>query len=417
MAFNPDKITKLGTHHSGQPNLFLMVRPAGSGSNASTDAPRTKSWLFTYQRANKRREMGLGALSAIDVKQAKALAAEQRELLRRGVDPIEERKRRKAAETANDSDRVIITFEAVARAYLESREQRWTERHVHDWRSSMARHVYPSLGAKAVRKVSSDDVINVLRPIWGKKHKTALKVRQQIEAVLEYAAANRHCDENQRNPADVIKRMSALIGATKEVHQVEPHAALHYSEVPAFMVRLQDHQHAVSARALAFTILTAVRTGDVLGMRWPHVDFDTRTWTVPKTKTRKDFRVPLSAAAIKILRRQHEQQLGNDGHVFPGLPGQGISSNSMRKFLRGLDVPSTVHGFRSACRSWAESCTDYPDAVCEMVLAHAIKGIKKPYQRDDLYAKRARLMTDWATFIMTPPVDKVVQLHKQAEVA
>jgi integrase len=423
MAFKVEKIIDdIGMHHSGQPNLFLMVRPAGTGSNATSgnadDAPRTRSWVFCYQQHGRRREMGLGSLSAITFKQATALAAKQRELLARGIDPIEERKRRKAAETANDGDRVVVTFQAVAEAYVESREQLWTGQHVADWKSAMTHHVYPSLGSKAVSKVTSDDVINVLRPIWGKKHKTALKVRQQVEAVLEYAAANEHCDPNRKNPADIIKRISVLHGTTKEVHEVEPHAALHYSEVPAFMVRLQEHQHAVSARALAFTILTAVRTGDVLGMRWAHVNFDTRTWTVPKTKTRKDFRVPLSAAAIKILRWQHERQLGDDGYVFPGKPGQGISTNTMRRFLRSLDVPSTVHGFRSSCRSWAESCTEYPDAVCEMVLAHAIKGIKKPYQRDDLFQKRRLLMNDWATYVSTPPADKVVQLHQQpAEVA
>jgi integrase len=426
MAFTQkqaEQTDRIGMHRADH-GLFLMVRTAGTGSNATSgnedDAPRTRSWVFAYQLANKRREMGLGPLSAISLKQAKALAAEQRELLRRGVDPIEERKRRKAAEVAKDGDRVIVTFQAVAQAYLESRQERkqpWTEKHAHDWQSSMSRHVYPSLGAKAVRKITSDDVIDVLRPLWGNKHKTALKVRQQMEAVLEYAVANKHCDENQRNPADIIKRISVLHGATKEVYEVEPHAALDYSDVPAFMVRLQEHQHAVSARALAFTILTAVRTGDVLGMRWRDVNFDTRTWTVPKTKTRKDFRVPLSAAAIKILRWQHERQLGDDGYVFPGKPGCGISSNTMRRFLRSLEVASTVHGFRASCRSWAESRTEYPDAVCEMVLAHAIKGIKKPYQRDDLYAKRRALMDDWATFITTPTGDKVVRLHKPAEVA
>jgi integrase len=405
-----EQTDRIGMHRADH-GLFLMVRAAGVGGNASSshgdDAPRTRSWVFCFQHGGRRREMGLGALSAISLKQARALAAEQRELLRRGVDPIEERRRVKAAEMASDGDRVIVTFAAVAEAYLESRAPGWTGKHSFDWGASMARHVFPRLGGMAVRLISGDDVAAVLRPLWGRK--IAMVLRQQIEATMEFAAAKGHRSEHERNPAD-RKLIKALLGVSG--HEVEHHAALDYEAAPAFFAELME-RNVVSTRALALVILTAVRTGDVLGMRWADVNFDTRTWTVPKTKTRKDFRVPLSAAAIKILRWQHERhdpQHGSD-HVFPGNPGCAISTNTMRKMLRTMGASITVHGFRSSFRSWCESCTEYQDAVCEMALAHAIKGIKRPYQRDDLYAKRARLMSDWATFIMTPPGSKIIPLR------
>jgi integrase len=411
MAFNPEKITEIGTHHSGERGLFLVVR--GSGSSASSGPPRTRSWLFIFQQGGKRREMGLGTLSAITLTQAKRLAAEQRELLARGIDPIEERKRRKAAETASDGDRVIITFEAVARAYLESRQQRWTEQHVHDWRAAMTHHVYPLLGAKAVRKITSDDVIDVLRPIWGVKHKTALKVRQQIEAVLEYGAAMKHCDENQKNPADVIKRISVLLGETKEVHQVVHHPAMPYQAVPAFMVELMQ-RHVTSSRALQFVLLTAVRAGDVRGARWGDIDFDTKVWKIARTKSGQPLDVPLSAAALKVLRIQHERrdlQLGDDGHVFPGARGS-ISTATMRKMLRMLGAEVTVHGFRASFKTWAGETTTFQREVIEAALAHAAgDAVEQAYNRGTFFAKRRELMSAWSDFCTTPPETKVIPLR------
>jgi integrase len=61
---------------------------------------------------------------------------------------------------------------------------------------------------------------------------------------------------------------------------VKHHPALAYAQVPAFMARLRD-EAGTAALALRFAILTAARTGEVIGATWDEIDLGARVWTVP----------------------------------------------------------------------------------------------------------------------------------------
>ena len=192
--------------------------------------------------------------------------------------------------------------------------------------------------------------------------------------------------------------------APKDIKRVQHHAALPWSDVPAFMAELRARE-SISARALEFTILCAARTGETIGARWEELDLDAAIWTVPaeRMKAHKEHRVPLSPRAVEILRALPREQ---GGYVFPGGKERAPLSNmAMLQLLRGMRPGLTVHGFRSAFKDWASESTNHPNVVSEAALAHTIPDkVEAAYRRGELLEKRRRLMRDWATFGQRPPV-------------
>jgi integrase len=163
----------------------------------------------------------------------------------------------------------------------------------------------------------------------------------------------------------------------------------------AFMAKLRERD-GTAALALEFTILTAARTSEILGATWAEFDLERAVWTIPaaRMKAGREHRVPLSTAALDVLRRA--KGLGGDW-VFKGQRGGQLSGMSMAMLLRRMGLEVTVHGFRSAFRDWAAETTAYPHDVCEAALAHTVGSkVVAAYLRGDLFEKRRRLMADWA---------------------
>ncbi|WP_440590238.1 tyrosine-type recombinase/integrase [Novosphingobium aureum] len=178
------------------------------------------------------------------------------------------------------------------------------------------------------------------------------------------------------------------------------HKAIAYEQVPAFVRALQKRE-AVAALALEFTILTAARSGEVIGATWAEVDLQKAIWTIPadRMKAAKEHRVPLSPRAVAILEAL--QPLGSE-YLFLGARGGKLSSMAMAMLMRRMKVDATVHGFRSSFRDWAAESTSYEHEVAEMALAHTIENkVERAYRRGDLFDKRRRLMEDWASYCTT----------------
>jgi integrase len=192
--------------------------------------------------------------------------------------------------------------------------------------------------------------------------------------------------------------------ARGKVAAVEHHAALPWQDVGAFMVALA-RQAGVGALALRFAILTAARTGEVIGATWREIDLTGKLWTVSasRMKAGREHRVPLSGAAMALLATVAKLRKMDDpaAPVFPGAAGAKELSNmamlaTLRRMGRG-DL--TAHGFRSTFRDWVAETTAYPTEVAEMALAHAVGDkVEAAYRRGDLFEKRQRLMDDWAAF-------------------
>jgi integrase len=261
----------------------------------------------------------------------------------------------------------------------------------------LSTYAYPIIGELSVAEIDTALVTRVLEPIWASTTETATRVRGRIESVLDWAKARHFRDgENPARWRGHLDKLLAKPSALKKANGSRNHPALPYAELPAFMRELRERD-SISARALEFTILTAARTGEVLGAKRPEIDFADRTWTVPSERMKggKEHRVPLSERALEILQDlPHEH--GNP-FLFPGGKAAApLSQMAMLQLLRGLRPGLSVHGFRSTFRDWCAERTSYPSEVAEMALAHTVSDkVEAAYRRGDLKDKRRRLMAEW----------------------
>lgn len=371
-----------------------------------------RSWIFRYTLDGRSRAMGLGSLNAVTLSEARARAAEARRLKSAGIDPI----------GARDGLRVVarteaakqVTFQDSAESYIRAHKAGWRNaKHGAQWRNTLATYAYPLIGALPVQQIDAGLVIRVLEPIWSTKTETASRVRQRIEAVLDAATARGH--RLGENPARWRGHLEKLLPAQSKVQRVAHHAALPYSEIGTFMASLRT-QDGVAARSLAFTILTAARTGETTGATQDEIDKAAEVWTVPaeRIKGGKEHRVPLSAPAAEIIKQMRKAHQG--AFIFPGgRPGKPLSNTAMLKLLKRMGRDDlTVHGFRSTFRDWAAEQTNYPREVAEMALAHAVGDkVEAAYRRGDLFQKRQRLMDEWARYCGTArKAGKVVPIRR-----
>jgi len=373
----------------GVDGLYLAVTPARTGKGAVS-----RSWLLRYSVAvdgkAKRREMGLGSYDDIGLATARDKAREARKLLSAGRDPLD-------AKSVAGSD--AKTFWQVAEDMLATAEADWKNaKHRQQWRNTLKTYAAP-LHDKAIDAITTDDVAAVLRPIWTEKPETASRLRGRMERVFSVAKARKL--RSGENPAAWRDNLQPLFGKRKRLTRGH-HGALPYRDAKDFTASLRRGQ-GVAALALEFTVLTAARTGEVIGARWPEIDLEAKVWTVPaeRMKAGKAHRVPLSARAMAILGTVAKLKRGKDAFVFPGQSATGGLSNmamaAVLKRLKREDI--TVHGFRSTFRDWAGEISNFPNEVCEMALAHTIQNkAEKAYRRGDLLDKRRPMMQAWADY-------------------
>lgn len=393
MALSARKVETAGPgRHGDGRGLFLYVK--GSGA---------RSWVLRYQVMGKRHDLGLGAYPEVSLAMARDRALQARRMIQEGVDPIA--KKRQAQPK---------TFKDAALELIESKRPGWKNaKHAAQWSSTLEAYVFPSLGRMQVARIQTADVIGALKPIWNAKPETANRVRQRIEAVLDYASALgiRKGD----NPARWRGHLDHLLPKPTKVKAVKHHPALHHVEIAGFMDDLSNRT-GVAARALAFTILTAARSGETRGAIWAEIDLDAKIWTIPakRMKAGKEHRVPLTQEAIALLGPK-----GDDKTLIFGSEtklGRPISDMSMTAVLRRMGRDTiTVHGFRSTFRDWAGETTSFPREVIEAALAHGIKDkAEAAYARSDLFDKRRKLMEAWKQKVVEKAAAKnVVAMSNQ----
>jgi integrase len=383
-----EKETKPGMYADGA-GLYLLVGPTGA-----------KSWIYRFMLNGKAREMGLGPFHTIGLADARKRALDARRQRLDGTDPLQARKDKKAAAKLEQAK--AITFKACAEQYIKAHRAGWrNDKHAAQWGSTLTAYAYPTIGALPVAGVDTGLVTKILTPIWATKSETATRVRGRIESILDYATT--HGWRTGENPARWKGHLDNVLPKRSSVRKVEHHAALPWGEIEAFLVALREEE-GVSARALEFAILTAARTGELIGARWSEVDLQAKVWTVPpeRMKAKREHRVPLSAAALAVLDKATEKRADKeaDGFLFPGgKVGAGLSNMALLALLRRMKRDDlTAHGFRSTFRDWAAE-TGQPDDIAEAALAHVV-GDKTvvAYQRGDLLERRRKLMDAWAAF-------------------
>ena len=367
-----------GLHADGG-GLYLQIGPTGA-----------KSWSFVFQWRGKRRQMGLGSILTTTLGEARQEADLARRAVAKGVNPIDDR--RLARVGGN-------TFGDVADDLIRSIQSEWkNEKHRHQWTQSLETDA-AALRPLDVDKITTDDVLDVLTPIWKTKQETASRCRGRIERVLDAAKAKglRTGD----NPARWKGHLAVLLPKRQKLTRGH-HAAMPFGEIADFMTLLKARP-ALAARALELTILTACRTGEVIGARVAEFDVAKALWIIPaeRMKGKVEHRVPLNAGALALVKQlitEHESGAKSD-YLFADASGEKpISNMAMNRLLRRMGQRTwTVHGFRSTFRDWAGETTEHPREIIEAALAHVVGSeVERAYRRGDALEKRRRLMADWS---------------------
>jgi integrase len=363
---------------------------------AGADGGVRRSWLFRFAAKGRERLMGLGSADVVSLSEAREKAAVCRKLRQAGIDPIENRKAVQAREALEAAK--SMTFDECRDAYIKAHAAGWRNaKHHQQWENTLKTYCSPVFGKVAVQAVDVALVMRALEPIWAIKPETASRLRGRIEAILDWAKVRGL--RAGENPARWRGHLDHLLPARTKVRKVEHHAALPYAEAATFIGELRRRE-GVAALALEYAILTAARTGEVIGARWDEIDLAAKVWIIPESRMKagREHRVPLGNAAISVLERAH--LVRQNEYVFPGDRRAALSNMALLMTLRRMNRGDlTTHGFRSTFRTWAAERTTFPREVVEAALAHVVGSkVEAAYQRGDMFDKRRRLMNSWADF-------------------
>ena len=372
------------------PGLMIQVTPAGS-----------TSWIMRTTTNGRRREIGLGSFPTLSLSKAREQALNIAMIVLGGGDPVADRRKGQSRSQ---------TFKECAESYICDNKDGWkSDKHAAQWASTLQKWAYPKIGNEAVQSIDKVMIADVLKQpvtaangktLWAARHETANRLRQRIENIFDHAKANDFFVGD--NPAKWRGNLKPLMPAvSKETKRVKHHAALPYSDAPAFMSELHKRD-GIAAKALQFAILTAARSGEVRLATWDEIDFENAIWTLPdsRMKAGKEHTVPLSDAALAILKQTPESE--RKGLIFVGAKaGKPMSDMTLAAVLKRMKRTGvTVHGFRSTFRDWAGETTAHSRDVIENALSHQLKDkAEAAYARGNQLGKRRVLMSEWSKYL------------------
>lgn len=374
----------------GVAGLYLQVR---GGS---------KTWILRATIGSKRRKMGLGSYPSVSLSTARELARDAKQLIMKGIDPIEERKEKLNQLKLEQAKR--FTFKDASLAYIEIKEPEWKNiKHASQWRNTLATYAYPIIGSTPVADIELEHILGILRPIWLTKTETASRVRGRIEKIIDWAIFNKYRD--QANPARWNGNLEFVLQQKNKIQKVKHHPAVQWEDAPEF-VRLLLLKKSVSAKSLLFHILTVARPGEARSATFGEIDFDKKERLIPaaKMKMDRDHRIPLSRQVMELLEGMDTSD--PNAYLFQSKKGQMLSDMAMTKLMRDMNFKDRTdgrvavpHGFRSTFTDWASEHTNHQNMVVKMAKAHKIGNeVEEAYRRGDLLRKRRELMQDWADY-------------------
>lgn len=400
-----EHLKKKGWYADGA-GLYLKVKPSGA-----------KSWAYRYQINGKQKWQGLGAVTKLNgLEAARKAAAVSRQLVKDKIDPIEH-KNQQALEKELKAARTV-TFKECAVQYIDSHKAGWKNaKHINQWSNTLETYAYPVIGDLPVSKVDTEHVLKVLEPIWFTKTETASRVRQRIERVLSWATVRKF--RTGFNPALWRGHLDQVLPQRTKVQKPKHFSAINYREIPDYFSLVRKTE-TIASRALAFIVLTAVRSAEGRCVTYSELNLEEGVWTIPadRMKAGREHRIPLSDEAMEIIAEMEVFKRDADDYVFTGMkPGRPVSEAALRKLIKGTHPEITIHGFRSSFRDWAAEQTNYPREVAEAALAHSLKDkVEAAYRRTDLFEKRRLLMNSWEDYCLYGKATaKVVPINKVKE--
>lgn len=368
--------------------------------------PKRGSWVFRYKSrtTGKTRYMGLGTTSEVKLAEARRQATDLRGLMRRGLDPLDERDRIRQERQTEAAK--AVTFSDAAAAYIAAHEAKWrSDKHAQQWRNTIERYAAPTIGKVPVANIELAHISKVLEPIWHSRTETASRLRGRIERILDWCKVKGYRDSSVPNPAAWTGNLEHVYPSPREIMKVKHHAAVDLKSMHDFMVKLRERD-GMAARALEFLIYTAARSGEVRGAEWSEINRDLRLWTVPegRMKAGRAWMSPLSESALRLL----DDLPKGAKAIFPNSNGKQLSSTAIEKICKAvcadLEIPpATPHGMRSCFKDWARTFSSQPDEVSELQLAHVNSdATRAAYARDMLIPRRGKLLEAWASWLDKP---------------
>lgn len=394
----------------GVSGLLLQVTPNNG-----------RTWLLRVAVGGKRREIGLGGFPDVTLAQARERAREAKDQIRRGIDPVEERKAARAALTA--ARRRGLTFaDAVEKSLAAKLDAFRNAKHRDQWRNTLQTYAIPDLGTMLVQDITVQDVLRVLSQpatpdggtLWQAKTETASRLRGRIEAVLSWATVAGH--RTGDNPARWAGNLKELLPAASKVAKQDNQPAVQIEEAPRWFAAVRDRE-GMGSRALEFAALTAARSREVRGACWDEIDMKAGIWTIPAARMKMDreHRVPLPPEAMAILEAL--PRLAGNPLVFPAPRGGEMSDMTLSAAMKRMHAadleaggagfvdrvskrPAVPHGLRSTFRDWVAERTHFPGDMAEVALAHRLaSAVEASYRRGDMIEKRRTMMAAWADYL------------------
>ncbi|PUE35781.1 site-specific integrase [Limnohabitans sp. Jir72] len=392
-ALSIKSLKTVGLHADGG-GLYLKVQASPDPSQPN------KSWIFRWGAGGKN-TIGLGPLRDVTLAEARDTAVQHHRLVRQGGDPRLERSKIQAAAAAASD---VMTFQRAAQIYIETKRHGWRNlKHADQWTNTISTYANPVIGTLACSDVTTELVLEILKPIWTTKNETATRLRGRIESIMDWAVVSGH--RTGDNPAIWKGKLAHLLPSISKRQRVKHHAAMPYAHIPALFHTI-GITPVLSAKALLLCLLTATRTSETIEAKWDEFDFDKAIWTIPKERMKKgrEHRVPLSDQAIEVLKSIN--RVDDSPWVFDSRgKGKPLSNMAMSNYLKGTlgFKEYTVHGFRSSFRDWAGETSRHSREVIEQSLAHSLADqTEAAYQRGDYLEKRRALMAGWANFVAQP---------------
>jgi len=431
---HPDGDKPVRVAVGGVSGLHIQIWPSGA-----------KSWVLrvrygewaettlsdgTIQRGRKKRELGLGAYPDVLPGAARDRAREAKDMLRRGIDPIAERRALQATLMASAS-RGMTFAEAWDKFAAEKIKEFSTDRYREQWKRTVEIYALPDLGRMAVQDIGLQDVLRVLTPLWDEKTVTAVKLRERLEKVLAYATVRGY--RTGDNPARWKGNLDMVLPAPGKVSGAENYPAVALDDVARWWRALQTRD-GMSAKALAFQALTAARSGAIRFATWDEIDLENRLWTIQPGRQSSKIaardsakRIPLTDAMAALL--EGLGRLNGSNFVFWAPRGGALSDASMGKTMRMIHqadlkaggggfadaktgLQAVPHGLRSTFRTWAAERTSFDGDLAEVALFHKVGSkVAQAYNRADQVERRRHMMATWGDFLQGKEPARLVQLQ------
>lgn len=415
-AKDVNALKKIGWHAvGGVAGLLLQVR------ESSQSGALSRSWILRTRIGSKRQPIGLGPFPQKSLAEAREGAKKILDVIQQGINPIAQRKQLKSALLAAEGR--SKTFKQCVESYIESHStEHKSDKHRKQWVTTLETYAYPIIGNLLVADITMRKVLDVLQQkvkdesgielgrFWDIRTVTAARLQGRIKTVLDYAIVNEYRDGP--NPALWTGFLDTQLPSPNR-KEVKHQPAIPYKQVGDFMTKLRANK-SISAKALDFLILTAVRSGAVRNANWSEIDYENKLWIIPKenTKTKKfEHRVPLCPQAIKLLKSL--PIIDKNLKVFPSPRGSALSDMALSEIMRGMRDRGELigegvpHGFRSTFRDWAAEQTAYPDEIRKAASGHLVgDAVQQAYQRTDLLEKRRKLMAEWGNYLDMPSNNK-----------